>query len=576
MKETGFNVSNITFDPLAYTQLFEEVNFRSANVNYSGFSITGESANTFGLNYIDDLSIGTLVYYGGVNGDWERSRYRYIQFGEEQEVSTTFKEFMMQNASELGDYAIEPGDYCVVLDPYDAIQEFAPTERNIPINLMVGNSNVASSGIQASRGLDTTGTVLTLGGVLGWYYSNSAPAQFRPFGWIEDAADMTFQNRYIKVLNKTYLSYDEYVFLTKILIPLNTRECLDTLGILEVVESMKRITDLTIKYAKYMRYTPVADTLYYNESGQSSVTGLDFSKYLFVTIRSRACSTFIRPTSTSFAVKTISDCGGSFILQIADPAQYVNLLVSNTSITVNKASSGGNLIYEIIGYRWDTALEAIPEKEEPEYSYQYVQGQLTCTPGNKLNNFYNSDHNTEFRVELNFYINELNVELVNNTARANNYWKLSVNSNGHLVMQNNFNGTARSATWTKTTIAPKTWYSLSLYSNNLTSTNYQNTAGQVKVSIVNYGEAHTEATYSMQTIGSWSQFSTKRSMYIGGTEVKLRDTILIKGTAYHSGVTNTQNILNVNINDAPINSPLSLSYGDFLVTGGLVTVPEEV
>ena len=162
------------------------------------------------------------------------------------------------------------------------------------------------------------------------------------------------------------------------------------------------MTDLTIKYAKYVKYTPVADTLYHNEAGTTSVTGLDLSKYMYVTVRARAGRTFIRPTCASFAVKTITDCGGSFPLQMFDNKYYLNYTVTNTTITAvaHSGADSGYKIYEVIGYRWAQSIATVTEEPTPTYSYRYVKGQLSCASpqGKDFNNFYNSDAGTEFGV----------------------------------------------------------------------------------------------------------------------------------------------------------------------------------
>lgn len=551
------------------------------NKEYSG---SGEY-NGHEIVYVD-VNDGDVAVYDNVSLPyWKYPRARHIQFGETQYVTPLFKKFLEFNAIELCEGSLEPGEYCYKLDPYDAVKEFAEnSSKSISILHTLARKKDDGSDPDTQYdiyvGHSSTGiSYISSNTATGWQVYPDYPAQFRAFGWYQDGSS-TFQNRHINVLEKTYLTYEQYQFLSRVLIPLNSQRFLDTLGVYVAAQNLKEITNLTAMYAKYKVCTPVADTLYYNTAGASSVDGLDFSKYLFVTIRSRASDSdtkFVQPTSTSFAVQNITDKDGEFILQIADPAKYVAWKITNTSITRSNSSSNssGYLIYEIIGYRWD---ESILELPTPTYSYRYVKGQLSCESpqGKYFNNFYNSDGGTEFRVELNFRVNKLGVELVNNNAvNASNglaYWKLSINKNGNLVMDNCYAGNAKdgSVTWTEFTVTPGVWYTLSLYSDNLTSTNFKTTAGQVKVVIVEYGTSYTESDYIMKGIYRWSQVSAARSLYIGGADVDLRGTILIKGTQHQASVANIQNILSVNVDNAAIGGTLSLTSNSFTLTGGFV------
>jgi hypothetical protein len=566
--------------------LYERVDFKTefGPCQYLSVVVEGEG-RYLEMSYFGDNELEALRALDGQcawGGDGGLNEYRYLQFGNTQYVSPLLKEFLEANATELGDGALEPGEYCFKLDPYDAVKEFAGSgsDRNISVRYTFARPNADGSDPDEQYNIYVGGAgspcYVAMDLANGWSCATNTPAQFRAFGWWQNGYS-TFQNRHINVLEKTYLTYDEYQFLNKVLIPLNSKRLLDTLGVWETAQSLKTMTDLTIKYAKYMKYTPVADVLYHDETnGTTSVTGLNLSNYLYVTIKARASGTFVRPTSTSFAVKTITDCGGSFQLQIADNKYYMNYVVTNNSITTSSATNSSSYkIYEVIGYRWEAALDTIPEEDTPTYAYQYVRGQLSCPSGKYFNNFYNYDQGTEFRVELNFRLTSLGVELASNTASANNNWKLSVNENGNLVMNNTYDGTAATpAVWTEFTIQPNVWYSLSLYSNNLTSTNYTSTKGQVNVSIVSFS-TNPSHSYVMKKINKWSQFSTTRSLYVGGDNVELRNRILIKGTKYHSGVTNTQSVIDVDVDNATIGGTLSLTSGSFTLSGGLVYSAEE-
>jgi hypothetical protein len=72
------------------------------------------------IRYIDISGNETLAYYMH-GGPWDTISFRYCQFGAEQTVTPLFKQFIEANATRLGDYAFEAGDYCFKLDMYYSV-----------------------------------------------------------------------------------------------------------------------------------------------------------------------------------------------------------------------------------------------------------------------------------------------------------------------------------------------------------------------------------------------------------------------------------------------------------------------
>ena len=581
-----FNERNIDFTTFGVGSSQAVTFVDDNNTTYAGIRIGGGvSGNEWFYDIYYDYPQGhdpemSFVYtkdytgydsWGALDGDG----VRYIQFGTEQTVSDEFYNWMSTNATNVGEGSIDVGDYCFKLNLSDYLATFLASRAwfTCPFLFTTYNENMENlTYIEASY--DAVSLALfTDYGLLYHIDMMSSPTpeylrEYGAFGWTSNG----FTSRVIHVSTKQYFSYTQYAFLTGMLTELNSQNFLDTTGTWQMAQNLDKMSDLCLKYASNIYFTPVADTLYYNANGATSVTGLNLSNYLFVTIKARGSSAFTYPVSTSFAVQNITDCG-TMQIQIADPAYYCVWNVTKNSISLAGDSLGsGQVIMEVIGYRWDSALRYI-ETPTPTYAYKYVTGALACSAGNNFNNFYNYDCGTEFRVELNFYIDQdtlgNGIVLADNTASSGNYWKLSINSSGKLVMNNAYSGKSASATWSNFTVAPRTWYSLSLYSNNITSQNWETTQGIVYASIVPYA-ANPTHNYKSVTINRFSQVSTTRKLIVGATNLWLRGAILVKGTKYHSGNTNTQAVLSVNVEDATVGDGLSLTSGLFTLVGGQV------
>jgi hypothetical protein len=189
-------------------------------------------------------------------------------------------------------------------------------------------------------------------------YSGSDPIEFRPMGWIANyvgKSTRTFKQRFITITEKAYLSSPGYLFLKNSLIPLDANRFLDFSGAQTFKQDLETITNLSIEYAQYVKHRPVPTVLYHatGGTGKTEVTGLNLSNYDFIVVRARASGTFTWPLSTTFATKNIEDCGGTMVLQIADPSYYCTWNVTNTGFTLHgDANSSSYYIFDVIGYKY--------------------------------------------------------------------------------------------------------------------------------------------------------------------------------------------------------------------------------
>lgn len=516
-----------------------------------------------------DSSHNEITVYTEETG-WVDNAYRYVQFGSSQEVSAEFKQFLDSNECILIDEGvIEAGDYCFRLNMYSALKTLGTRQAAFPFKTILNGTTLSFSKVNYTLVDGIYSIVFKSSTSSETVYSvpKDITESYGIFGW--DTGNSSFKTRVITVSGKTYLTHKELQLKLNSLIKLNSKEFLDFAGMQEFTNSIKTLTNTCVEYAKYLKYTPVADILFRDDTGKYELSNIDLTKYLYVTIKARAGSTNNARICTSFAVRNISDCGGTMTLQISDKDDYHVWNVTNTSFK-HKSGNTNARIYELVGYRWDANLSATIPEDTPTYSYKYVRGELSCASGNCFNNYYHYDKGTEFRVELAFRLQSLNSVLVSNTATSTAYWKLSVNSSGNVVYKQRYSDTTTTLTWTDWTIEPNKWYVLSLYSNNVTSTN--GAQAKFNVSVVEYSNEPIHSYVSKGGYGM-SCVNNSRSIHIGANNVDLRDNILIKGSKY-SDLSN-QNILSVNVEDAIIGGSLSLTSSDFVLTGGYVYGTEE-
>lgn len=570
-------------------RLNDTLNLSGVNLTQSVTALTEDDDNH--TIYEIRITSSKVTYNYNLNGLYDvysngsyttiDNNYRYVNFKSGQYVSTVFVNWLESNAVYVNDGFIDAGTYTFKMDIANDIDSFMLYEdggyrdtQYIYFDFRPTNRYTDGSQANSQWALCLSKERLEYLPQGVGYHSSNLPTKFKCFGWnnLNDSTGTDgFKWRTINIHDKTYLDYRSYRFLKSVLIPLNHKEYLDITGIWALSEDMKKMSELTASYMMHMTYSPVADVLYKNTSGTQNLSDLDLSKYLYVTIKAAPSTdtNFKDPQCTAFAVQNIVDCGGTMKLQIADNHAYTVWNVTNNAITsANDTTKSTYRIYEVIGYRWEGVLTTTQE-EEPVYSYKYVKGKLTCPSGKYFNNYHHYDKGTEFRIELNFRLTSLGVELASNTANANNNWSLSVNSDGYVVYKQMYNGKTGSGTWTKLgKLEVGRWYSLSLYINNVTSTNEARAA--VNISVVDYAESPNFNNYETIRMYYLSQFSTTRNMYIGEDNVDLRNTILIKGSQYESGDTDTQNILSVDIDDATVGASLFLTSGAFELSGGLV------
>lgn len=196
------------------------------------------------------------------------------------------------------------------------------------------------------------------------------------------------------------------------------------------------------------------------------------------------------------------------------------------------------------------------------HKYKYVTGQLSCSDGNRFNN-YSDDSSNVWELQLTLKVDDLSTErvLAQNISGSVG-WKISLNTSGQIVYYTYYTK-ANTYTFTQK-INVGEWNTVSMSGQYGTS----GTAGGQVISVIN--DVSEAATGMYQT----SLTRTARTLYVGGDGISLRDTIKIKGSYYASSTTTTYHTLSVNIEDATVGSELSLT-DTYTLSGGMVYEDKE-
>lgn len=197
------------------------------------------------------------------------------------------------------------------------------------------------------------------------------------------------------------------------------------------------------------------------------------------------------------------------------------------------------------------------------HKYKYVTGQLSCSDGNRFNN-YSNDSSNVWELQLTFKVDDLSTERVLAKNMSGSVgWKISLSTSGQIVYYTYYTK-ANTHTFTQKVNAGE-WNTLSM-SGQYGSTG---TAGGQVILTLNGTEEKATGLYQTGCT------RTARTLYVGDKNISLKDTIRVKGSYYVNASSETYTEISGNVDDATVGEALTINSGEFTLSGGMVYEKQE-